>query len=157
MNTTRKLIAPGYYNAKPVNWGIKTVGEKNTLVAFVSFQIQGGELDGETLTYDGYLTEKTLTRTLENLRVAGFDDNNLDRFNEGPAGLALAADKTVRIGVKEESYNGKTFTRVKGIYAAGGKKTVAKNLLPDIAGTMMAIRAEAGSNAAGGFSDDLPF
>lgn len=164
--TTKTIIAPGFYTAKPTAWGIKTVGEKNTLVAYVTLAIIGGEHDGIEVSYNGYLTDKTLTRTLEALAVMGFTDTTLDRFNEGAFAGALNATKSVRIRIKEEEYNGKTYTKVAGIYAPRdgvAQAAVSKAMLPNISGAMMALKAEgkvgaakAQAVAAGG-ADDLPF
>lgn len=163
--TTKTIIAPGFYTAKPTSWGIKTVGEKNTLVAYVSFTIIGGDHDGAEVGYNGYLTEKTLTRTLESLAVMGFTDTTLDRFNEGAFAGALNATKSVRIRIKEEEYNGKSYTKVAGIYEpkdSAAQAAVSKAMLPNISGAMMALKAEGKVGAekvvvTSGGADDLPF
>jgi len=154
--TNINMMAPGYYSAKPSDWNVKTVGANNTLCVEVTFEMTDGEHAGNNVDYRGFLTEKTLTKTLKHLVACGFNDKSLEGLADGVAGNALDRAKVVRVQVKHEEYKGKTYTKVTGVYEA--TKPVAKvnkALLPNIAAAMLEIKAEK-SNEFEAFND-LPF
>lgn len=156
MDTTT-IIAPGFYTARPVQWSVGPVGEKQTFAADVNFKIVGGAHDGKVIRYRGFLSEKAMARTLEHLKLCGFRDTNLKSFALGAEGHALNVDAEVRVSVKHEQYNGKTYTKIAGVYANQKRGERFMGQLPDIAAAMLSLGVTANAAAAQETFDDLPF
>lgn len=79
----------------------------------VEFEILEGEDAGEFITWYGFFTDDTEQRTLEALRYAGWQgDDLLDLKGMGTRRVVLI--------VEEESYQGKTHSRVRWVNRFGG-------------------------------------
>lgn len=88
----------------------------------VTFQIMGGEYDGQQVQWTGHFTEKTAQRTIESLQYCGctFPDNDITNLD----GLG---SQEVSIDVQHEDYTDKngnlrTMPRVAWVNQPGGVK-----------------------------------
>jgi hypothetical protein len=63
----------GNHEARPINYQFGKSKTKGTEQVSITFQFVGGPNDGKRMTYNGWLTEKTVERTLETLEHCGWD------------------------------------------------------------------------------------
>jgi hypothetical protein len=100
-------MKPGTYKARAKEWalGISSTGKEQIAVMF---QIVGGEIDGQSITWFGYFTEGAIDRTLDSMRHCGWDSDSL-------AEIDALGNNEVEIVVEEESYDGKTRCKVKWV------------------------------------------
>ena len=109
------MIPAGKYTARGVEGQLTTSQEKGTPCVQVLVRITQGEHEGETLRWDGWLTDATEQRTLESLRYLGWSTDMLDDLR------GIDANE-VQIVVEHESYEKdgqtKTFPRCEGARAA---------------------------------------
>lgn len=136
---TSNIIPEGYYKAKPVEMELAEAGTNKTPQVAVRFQFteEAGELAGRTIVWYGYLTEKTLARTVESLRYMGWQGTDLSDLS--------TATGDVVIVVGHEEYEGKLQARVK--FVNSGHAPLTKNPL-DEAGKKAFARSMAGAIAA---------
>jgi hypothetical protein len=66
-----KMLEEGIFKARARDWklGVTSNGKEQVAVAF---RLE----DGRTITWYGYFTDKTLDRTVETLRICGWDGND---------------------------------------------------------------------------------
>lgn len=115
-------IVNGYYNARPTAWWFELVGSAETPCIKVKFTLsKGGEL-----TWTGFLTEKTKTRTLEALVYMGFNSSDLTDFEEDTKPGVLDSNKEVSITVENETIqNGRVYPRVRWVNPIKAKTQLA--------------------------------
>lgn len=75
--------------------------------------VDDGEFFGERITWYGYFTEKTFDRTIESLRILGWDGDDLSDLT----GLDRNEAQAV---IEEDEYDGKLRLKVQWINAKGG-------------------------------------
>ena len=161
----KQLIKPGYYDATLTDWKLDFIGQNQTpaVVLYLAISTDDGV---ETLNYKGFLTEKAKARTVADLVMLGLTDTDLVRFAQGKEANALTAGKHVRVKVAHETYNGKIYERIKGIYEPRSQSqrnfdAIARAGNIKIAGEVRAAKAEVKSvqpkAVTTGGADDLPF
>jgi hypothetical protein len=96
--------------------------EKGTLQVVVGFEILRGPHAGETISWIGYMTDKTSERTLKALRTCGFTGDDIDAFH------AQRPENEVSIVVEHETYDGKARAKVQWINPPGGNVLVTPPL-----------------------------
>jgi hypothetical protein len=103
-------IQPGIYDAKAVDidMGYTSTGKPQYAVAFELVDT------GETITWYGFMTEKTAKLTLESLRHCGWMGND--------PGSISAEDLTsiVSLVIEEEEYEDNVYPRVRWVNRKGG-------------------------------------
>lgn len=92
--------------------------KKGTPQVTCKLGIVEGELSGESIYWTGYLTDKTVKRTVQALRALGFTGDKFADF------LRQQPSQNVSIDVGHEEYNGNVRARVKFI------NTIQKQLEP---------------------------
>jgi len=114
-------MKPGLYVAKAEWWELAT-SENGKEYIVISFCIAEGEHVERRITWRGFFTEKTQTRTLEALRYCGWDGHDFTKLE----GL----DKNlVQLDVTEEEYNGKMYAKVNWVNRLGGM--AVKNVMTE--------------------------
>ena len=106
------MIAQGTYRAKAREAALAE-SSKGTPEIAVEFVMCAPEMEGQTITWHGYLSEKTEARTIESLRLCGWKGDDL-------TDLAGLDSNEVNIVVEHEEYEGETHARVKWVNRAGG-------------------------------------
>jgi len=105
-------INDGTYLARASEWCVRKVGNNGTPAVTVRFRLL--ELDGQpAVSWDGWLTEKTLERTIESLRHCGWTGTRIDDLQ----GLDA---QDVQLVVENEEYNGNWYPKVKWVNGLGG-------------------------------------
>ena len=80
--------------------------EKQTPQVCVTFEILRGPDAGQRISWMGYFTDKSTKRTLEALRICGFEGDDLDKFaDQHPT-------NEVQIVIEHETYDGKARAKV---------------------------------------------
>jgi hypothetical protein len=126
----------------------------------IEFKISGGEYDGQSFTWFGGFSDddaggKTRReRTYDTLKVLGWPGDDL-------SDLSMIKGKPARIVLETKEKNGKTFTNVKYVNAAGGLAVKRENIISGaewkrFANKMKAADGGAPKKPADG-DDDLPF
>ena len=110
-------IEPGTYVAKCI--GAQT-GESKTGTPHIAleFEVTDGAWSGQRISAYRYLSEKTMDRTLEDMRTCGWTGKDL-------TDLSGIYTNDVEIVVADETYEGKTYARVQWINKLGGKASGA--------------------------------
>lgn len=114
------MIPAGNYTAEAVpmddgTWAQFGQSSKGTDQVLMYFRIVEGECAGETLPWVGYFSADAMKRTLESIRLAGF---NGDEIYELPAGFA-PQQVTVVVEHNTNPTNGKTYPRVAWVNELG--------------------------------------
>jgi hypothetical protein len=110
-------VPAGRYPAHATKAEFRTSQNTGTEWVAVTFVIDEGEHQGAEVEWWGFLSEKAVGRTMENLLTMGFTgDDVLDFIERCPE----SAPAPVVIKVKVEEYNGKTTARVDFIDKPGG-------------------------------------
>jgi hypothetical protein len=97
----------GTHRARATEWalGMSSTGKEQIAIMF---ELVGGPHDGKHITAFLYFTDNTVDRTLESMRHCGWDSDNLAELDN------LGANE-VELVIEDESYEGKTRSRVKWI------------------------------------------
>lgn len=103
-------IPAGRHRAR-ADRGELTAAKTGTPMVYVSFILL--DMPGKTISWYGYLSEKSEERTIESLRTAGWAGDDISRLD----GLG---DREVSLVVEWEEYDGRIRARVKSIYGPGG-------------------------------------
>lgn len=123
-----------YVQAKAKSWtlGVSSTGKEQVAVSFVV------DADTETerfLAWYGYFTDATAERTIESLRLMGFEGLDLTKLE----GL----DKnTVELVLEDEAYEGRVREKVQWINRGGGGALVKTPLVGDKASAFAASMRE---------------
>jgi len=97
-----ELIPAGNYRARAVDWGLATTkGGKEQVV--VTFALE--ELEGYRITWYGHFTDKSWKRTVESLRLCGWEGEDLQD-------LTGLDGNEVAVVVNHETFEGNTHARV---------------------------------------------
>jgi len=127
------MLAAGSYGARPIKrqWGFTSKGGEQVAV---TFEIVDASDAGHRITWFGYFTEGTWERTVESLRLCGFDPADTSDW-EG------TNDVTVEIVVEHEAWEGKKQAKVRWINdLAGGKGVTLKEQMNDAQRRQFAAR-----------------
>ena len=119
---------------EPAGGWMQLAGEKQTPYICIPLEVTGDDVDaGKTITWQGWMTDKSIERTIETL-IECFDFNG--DLNSLYAGKQTFVGQPVGFTTAMEEYNGKTRWKVKWLNRAGyvhqPKKmdeTTAKTLL----------------------------
>lgn len=163
---SRQLIAPGKYKAKPIKWG---TGESGTGTPYIAVQFELPS--GETITWWGYVTERSIDRVIESLRYCGWWGHELAKMGEEGMGT-----KEPIIVVEHEEYNGEVRDRVRwvnsgerGVSVGGGMDAQTERAfaarMAQAARAFDAERKHTGQarqtsgslDAGNSFDDEIPF
>jgi hypothetical protein len=101
------MIEPGRYDAKAIEAQLAQAGTGTPQVA-VLFEIE----DGRTITWFGFLTEKSFPYTLKALRILGFKGGDISKVESQELGEAS-------ITVKHDTYEGETRAKVEWVNEPG--------------------------------------
>lgn len=105
-------MAQRRYLAKATEWALGETDKGNEQIA-VNFDILTPDAEVSTIVWYGYFTDKTWERTVESLRHMGWTGTDLADVN------GLDANE-VELVVEDETYEGKTFPRVRWVNKPGG-------------------------------------
>ncbi|HEY2735947.1 MAG TPA: hypothetical protein VGI70_18245 [Polyangiales bacterium] len=170
MKTTddgRAIIEAGNWKARAIEANLANA-DTGTPHVSILFRLVEGPDEGQTIQWNGYLSDKALERSLESLRHCGWDSDNLSE-------LASVTKNEVRLVVEHEVSQqgesvGKVFARVRWVNAAdalrvrnpmspGDKAAFAERMR----GAVIAHRMKTGAaaapsgNSAKPTDDDIPF
>jgi hypothetical protein len=127
--------------AKAIN---TTTGEseKGSRFVAVGMEIVDDEnFAGETITWLGYLTEKTTARTVESLQHMGYQGDDLGQFEDaGADACAELLPIVVDLVCEPEEYEGKWTLKVQWVNRSGGGRFKAKK--PLVGGELKAFAAQ---------------
>jgi hypothetical protein len=141
------MIEAGKYTVKISDYGVKETQAKNPFIE-VWFAVEG---KGD-VRWAGYLTEKTVERTLKTLAILGLK-GPLETIADGPIGKALDMNVEVEIEVELKPWTTdatKKSPQVKWVNAIRGAKFDAavtasvKNKLSKFAGNWAKVKGDMG-------------
>lgn len=107
------MLTPGIYRSKIINCGMKKAKTGSDMV-FVTFETTDENGEFKEISWFGSLSGGATPITLDNLLDLGFN-NDWDNLTSGAEITCLNREKEWDIVVENETYNGKTFTKVKYI------------------------------------------
>jgi hypothetical protein len=110
------MITEGKHPARALGYEFGITPNTGTRYIRISFEVTSGEHAGQSVTWNGWLTEKTLERTLDSLECTGWDGASISN----PVGIG-SADCVIDVE-HEESNDGKRFARVKWVNRPGAGK-----------------------------------
>lgn len=141
------MVQPGKYEATVADYG---AGETSTGKPYVYAYFN---VDGGSVKWTGYLSEKAIEKTMEQLTYLGCKD--FVSIADGATGGALDQSVKVSITVEHEADQKdpkKIYAKVKWINRIGGKKTMdaaqitqAKTTLAAFQGQFLAAQQKSGS------------
>jgi hypothetical protein len=135
------MIPKGTYRARATDCALGMTASGKEQVG-AALEILEGEHAGESLTWYGYFTEKTLERTLESLRHLGWKTDDLsDLAGVGDAEVAIVVDH-------EEDQNGTLRARVRWVNAPGSGGIAMKDRLDGGAAKAFALRMKGAAVAS---------
>jgi hypothetical protein len=105
------LVPVGTYRAKALQWVLTEIGEKKTPAVAIEFAFVDPELG--KITWDGWLSEKALERTVESLRHCGWEGSDVSELH------GLDANE-VELVIEHEEYEGNTYAKVRWVNRGGG-------------------------------------
>ncbi len=109
----------GQYKARATEVMLGKSKEKGTPFVGVLFKIVEGPHEGETLKWDGWLTDKTAERTIEALQICGWKGDDLSELSKGMNGVD---GNEVTLVVEMETFDGREYPRVKWVNRSGSRK-----------------------------------
>lgn len=135
----------GTFKGVATDWGISKSPEKGTPQVFVTFSIAvDGEL--ETLSWIGYLTDKTKERTIKTLYSLGFD-GNFEGLVGGRDSGCLESGKEMSLSIVNEPYNGEDKFKIAWVNLPGEgggmkrlEKSEAAKILDDLKADFLALK-----------------
>lgn len=151
-------ITCGAWRAKAISADFGRTAKSSEQVA-VLLEFLDGPNQSQRITWYGYFTEKTADRTLESLMIAGWDGDDLYEL----VGLGTTDFEAV---VEEDTYEGKTRTKVQWINRMYGNTPAMKQKLNDgekrafaerMKGRALALKQNQPAPPAADAGDDLPF
>lgn len=111
----------GTYRARAVEAELGLAGNGSEQVAVLFEIVEDGQHFGERITWYGYFTQGTFARTIESLRHAGWQGDDL-------ADLSTVGSKECSIVLEWESYEGRDSLRVKWVNAGGGGMALKRRM-----------------------------
>jgi hypothetical protein len=120
------MINPGRYAARAVATELGLTKGGNDQIA-VELELADGEHSGERIVWYGYFTEKTAKRTVESLRICGWNGDDI-----AASPLPGLGSREVEIVVEmEDDLEGVPRARVRWINRAGGAGIAMKTPMDD--------------------------
>lgn len=118
------MITQGRHSAivRSVQFGTTKKGIEQVVVEFQI--VSDGPDSGASITWFGFFSDKAVSRTLDALKMTGWDGNDLTQVEALAEAGKLST--TVQIVVEHETYNEKTTAKVKWINRIGGKVKLEK-------------------------------
>lgn len=143
------MISAGIHRAqcRSVQFGTAKTGTEQTAVEFMVV----GEDDqdaGQTITWFGFFTDKTLARTVEAFRHMGWQGDDLAELPVLAEQGKLAEE--VEIVVDYEEYEGKQQAKVKWVNRPGGGRVTLERPMDETGLRAFSARMKASVRAAGG-------
>jgi hypothetical protein len=135
-------LQAGTYRARAVEAELGLAGNGTERVAVLFEVTEEGPYQGERITWYGYFTDGAFARTVESLRHAGWQGDDL-------ADLSTVGSRDCAIVVDWETYDGREYLRVKWVNAGGGGLAL-KTRMDDAAKRAFAARMRGQVVAAGG-------
>ena len=151
----------GTYKARATKALLAQVGANKTPAMQVVFQIiDEGPAHGDTIRWDGWLTDKTQERTIEALGHCGWTGDDISVYAKEGAPLQGMDLNDVELVVEMESYEKdgekKTAAKVQWVNRIGGRGLNVDNAMPEaeavafaqkMKGLVLKARAKAGTAA----------
>ena len=157
-----KLIEPGHYVGKIVDYGIPETQKEYPQVA-VTFEIETTE-GVRRITWFGSLHPNAQKYTIDQLLYCGLQGNSLASMADGVQSGALNLDLELDLKVEHNTYNDKTTHRVSFINPLGGRgfkkmsEAMAKTKLTGLDGLVASRRTETGiTDETFRKAQDVPF
>lgn len=131
-----KILPKGRYSAKATGPAQFVTSKGGTEGVAVEFEITKGDHAGHRMLWTGYLTDKTIDRTMDSLRYMGWkSDDLLDTMSVG-----VLLDE-VELDCAPEEYEGKLRTRIQWVNKPGLGKL--QGALDQTAAKLLAARLKA--------------
>jgi hypothetical protein len=152
----------GNYRARAVSMALGRSSNKGTDLVAIEFELKQEGYEGQRITKHSYFTEKTIDRTFEELRICGWQSDDLT----DTTGLGSTE---VELVIEAEEFEGKTRSKVQWVNRPGAialKAPMSADQAKEFAARMKerAAAARARSNQNGGATgsvgdgaDDIPF
>jgi hypothetical protein len=137
------MIPEGTYTAKATDSALGKASTGTEQIA-VSLQITSGEMQGQTVVWYGYFTERATERTLESLRHLGWTSDDitaLDGLGEKEASIVIE---------HEPDQSGQPRVRVKWVNGLGSGIAMKERLAPNEAKALAARLKGAAIASRGG-------
>ncbi len=131
------MIIAGSYKARATKALLAQVGQNKTPAMQVVFQlIDEGPHQGDTIRWDGWLTEKTQDRTIESLGHCGWTGDDLSVFAKDGAPMHGMDLNDVELVIEVESYEKEGETKQANKVAwvnrvGGGRGLNVENAMPE--------------------------
>lgn len=163
------MIPANRYKARAVDGSLAVAGTGTENVAVLFSITSAGEYAGYQITWYGYLTDAAIDRTLDALRLCGWEGDDLNRLT------GLDRNEVEIVIEHEEDLNGKTHAKVKWVNGPGGLAVknrleggAAQAVAQRLKGHVLAHRQRSGVKAPSAKSapantapmpsdDDMPF
>jgi len=155
-------LQAGTYRARATKALLAQVGKNETPAMQVVFQIQDeGPHQGETIRWDGWLTDKTQDRTIESLQHCGWTGDDISTFAKDGAPMQGMDLNDVELVVELETYEKdgekKTAAKIAWVNRIGGGRGLnVENAMPEakalafaerMKGIVLKSRAKTGATA----------
>ncbi len=129
------MLTAGTYKARATKALLAQVGGNKTPAMQVVFQVQDeGPHQGETIRWDGWLTDKTQDRTIESLGHCGWTGDDISVFAKDGAPLQGMDLNDVELVVEIEAYEKEGETKhaakVAWVNRIGGRGLNVENAMP---------------------------
>lgn len=160
------ITKAGTYKAKAFEAMLGRSSERKTPFVGIKFRVIDGEFNGQTVKWEGYLTDKTAERTLESLQHCGWTGDDISVFATGLNGL----DKNeVELQIEMEPGSTdptKEYPKVQWVNRAGGGAKFAGEAMDAAAaadfgkkfrGLALSLKAKAGATPEKKKDDGIPF
>lgn len=141
------MITAGSYKARATKALLAQVGANKTPAMQVVFQLTDeGPHQGETIRWDGWLTEKTQDRTIEAIGYCGWTGDDLSVFAKDGAPMQGMDLNDVELVIENEEYTNtagetKTSAKVQWVNRIGGGRGLnVENAMPEAEATAFAAK-----------------
>lgn len=137
------MLQPGTYVARAVEGklGYAKTGTERVAVRFEI--VEPAEAAGQSIIWDGWLTDNAFERTVESLRHAGMTGDDL-------VALEGLGSKNVELVIAEEEYQGEFRAKVKWVNKLGGGRGLTVGAMPEDKAKEFAARMRARVAGIGG-------
>jgi hypothetical protein len=127
------MIAVGKYRAmaREAALGLTKGGNDQIGVSFEILDDETGNPTGERITWYGYFTDATTDRTIQALKLCGWDPGPRGEDWPSPDDMHGCGINEVEIEVEHDTYEGKTNAKVKWVNAPGGSGIAMKDKMDD--------------------------
>lgn len=142
------MIPEGTFKARATEGALGWTSKGKEQIA-VSFVLLEGDAEGSQITWYGYFSDKTQDRTIESLRVCGWQGDDLSDLT------GIDANEVWLVIEHEENDQGEVRARVRWVNGGGGVQMKepmaadqAKAFAARMKGAVMAQRSKSGGGAA---------